>query len=496
MALVPNERQLLESIVPRFSTSGNKRASGVADAIREDILDRNLGVGHPIGAEVDLMRQFGASRSTLREAIRQLEAHGVARTRRGGNGGLFVARTAEQFSIQAMATYFEIIDVSVDELFEALEALETRAAILAAEHGDFAQAEHLRQLMDELNASDPETGSVAIHMRIRELIGTMSDNPALAAFNAAIYRSIVESIAGELSLAEYNFEQDFQVARATKQAVVERVIARDAAGAENAMRTDIALRKKSVTAGFASLHESEAREGLLPEQQKSPVGEGYSPKLAQTVATRLAHRLVHGDFEFGDHLGTEPDLVAQFGVSRAIFREAIRILELHGLLFTRRGNRGGLLVGQASPAYTLRVAGGYLRHLGLARVHLDELRGTIAIAVASLAAERRTASDQDMLRKMLRHQHECESGELIEAAAMIQIFVADISGNRALALFLRVIMAAIWPSLPPELPAEVIEKLNDSHRNLVEAIIAGDPALARRFMVDHVRLAHPWSTLR
>jgi len=89
------------------------------------------------------------------------------------------------------------------------------------------------------------------------------------------------------------------------------------------------------------------------------------PKTAEILAARLRAQIVQGELKEGQHLPNETELVAVFGVSRHVLREAFRILESERLLTVRRGAHGGALVLAPDPG----VAG---RHVGV----LLQVRGT------------------------------------------------------------------------------------------------------------------------
>src|SRR5919204_48092 len=55
----------------------------VAAALMERILDRTLRDGDRLPSETELARQFGVNRSTVREAVRELESNGLVARRRG-----------------------------------------------------------------------------------------------------------------------------------------------------------------------------------------------------------------------------------------------------------------------------------------------------------------------------------------------------------------------------------------------------------------------------
>ncbi|HZE17927.1 MAG TPA: GntR family transcriptional regulator, partial [Mycobacterium sp.] len=64
----------------------DKRASQIARSIEADIIRRGWPVGQSMGLEHELQQRYRASRSVLREAVRLVEHHQVARMRRGLNG--------------------------------------------------------------------------------------------------------------------------------------------------------------------------------------------------------------------------------------------------------------------------------------------------------------------------------------------------------------------------------------------------------------------------
>jgi DNA-binding FadR family transcriptional regulator len=117
-----------------------------------------------------------------------------------------------------------------------------------------------------------------------------------------------------------------------------------------------------------------------------------TPKMAQVVASQIRKRIVTGDLAPGDLLPFEPELVAQFRVSKPIIREAMRILETEGLIEVRRGGRDGARVLEPSVAYTARSIGVLLQYRGTSVADVWEARTLLECdAVEILATLRRPA---------------------------------------------------------------------------------------------------------
>lgn len=83
----------------------------VAERIVAEIIDNGWAEGQVLGTERDFMDRFRVSRATFREAMRQVEWHGVAGMRRGANGGLVVKAPPRDAIVFAFKTYLELTKV-------------------------------------------------------------------------------------------------------------------------------------------------------------------------------------------------------------------------------------------------------------------------------------------------------------------------------------------------------------------------------------------------
>lgn len=122
---------------------------------------------------------------------------------------------------------------------------------------------------------------------------------------------------------------------------------------------------------------------------------GGAHSLRDGVTTLIAQRILSGRYPEGAAIPVEADLVAEFGVSRTVLREAVRTLAAKGLLETRQ--RAGTLV-PAKPSWHL-LDPDVLSWMGGIDPDRDftfgliEARAVIEPAAAALAAERSTARD-------------------------------------------------------------------------------------------------------
>jgi GntR family transcriptional repressor for pyruvate dehydrogenase complex len=103
----------------------------VAAAIGGRILNRSLREGDRLPPEMELARQFGVNRSTVREALRELESNGLV-TRRPGSKLMSVSRPQHLAIAEAVTRGLVLHDVTFMEVWEALTLLEPPIAEVAA----------------------------------------------------------------------------------------------------------------------------------------------------------------------------------------------------------------------------------------------------------------------------------------------------------------------------------------------------------------------------
>ena len=126
--------------------TGALSAQIVAD-VREALFEKRLKPGDAIGTEKDLAARYGVSRIVARDALRTLEALGIAEIRMGKGGGARVARGNPRLFAEALAVQLDLTGVSAADVMDAQRAIETLAAELAAERATAADHARLKRLL-------------------------------------------------------------------------------------------------------------------------------------------------------------------------------------------------------------------------------------------------------------------------------------------------------------------------------------------------------------
>jgi GntR family transcriptional regulator, transcriptional repressor for pyruvate dehydrogenase complex len=213
------------------------------------------------------------------------------------------------------------------------------------------------------------------------------------------------------------------------------------------------------------------------------------PKAPEILADELRKRILRGDFPEGTALPPERELVTQTQMSRATIREALRILEVQGLVRIKTGRAGGAYVsrpGQDSMAESVDLL---IRARRIRIPALLEAREAIEPFCAQLAAKHRT--DEDLGRLEAANVAMAAAGtlaEFLQANVDWHVAVAVAGQNELLTGFMRALSRAIYAATDNQgfVDDDVRQTTLRAHRTVTKAIQAKDPEAARRRMSRHV----------
>lgn len=163
------------------------------------------------------------------------------------------------------------------------------------------------------------------------------------------------------------------------------------------------------------------------------------PKTSELVARRLRRMIVNGELRDGDHLPYESTLMGDFGVSRPVLREALRILESEGLLELRRGSRSGARVTVPTITATARSTALALQLTGTTLLDIWQARAGIEPLAAGLLARQDHEVIQESLAKLeliVQRSRECvdDPERFATSAAEFHLEVVRCAGNHTLTL--------------------------------------------------------------
>lgn len=223
--------------------------------------------------------------------------------------------------------------------------------------------------------------------------------------------------------------------------------------------------------------------------------EGFEParlprsdKVAEKVAKEILQDIVNRGLAADTKLPPEAEMLKRYRVGRASLREALRILEVYGLLWIKPGPGGGpvvaemnsLAVGRSASVF-FHAMGATLKELVEARVHLEPL-------YARLAAENLTDQTAAQLRSVLsREEALLADGPLPNSRTdLFHTVVAGMTENKVVGLMGQGIIHIYVARVRPVFKAEQRSGIHDVHEKIAAAILAKDAARAERLMRKHV----------
>lgn len=204
-------------------------------------------------------------------------------------------------------------------------------------------------------------------------------------------------------------------------------------------------------------------------------------RLSEQVLVRLADLIRKGSLKPGDRLPAERGLAEKMKVSRATLREALRVMQLRGIIVSKQG--AGSYIASGAPE-DLALA---LDHLALQDIF--ELRLLIEPSIAALAALRASANDISKLGSILLKQEEQieQKKNIADSDTAFHAALAEATHNRALVEIGATLMRVIAPSRTKYLQTPVRARASlVSHRSLFEAVKARDSTCARSEMEQHI----------
>jgi GntR family transcriptional repressor for pyruvate dehydrogenase complex len=214
------------------------------------------------------------------------------------------------------------------------------------------------------------------------------------------------------------------------------------------------------------------------------------PKASDVLAERLRRQILEGDLVAGDQLPPERVLSEHSGMSRTVVREALRILEIEGLIEIRQGRNGGSSVRAPDASSFARSLEIFIRGRHVRFDDVLEAREQVEPICARLAAEKRTPEDLVMLQEQTAAVEAAidDVPHFLTANVDWHVTVARITHNELLAAFMQAMATVLRAATDVENfnSPETMNGALRAHRRIVAAIAKGDGEAAFEAMRRHV----------
>jgi len=210
--------------------------------------------------------------------------------------------------------------------------------------------------------------------------------------------------------------------------------------------------------------------------------------VAEQAIDKIYELVKENNLKVGDKLPPERELVKILEISRSSLREAIRALEMIGVVNVTQGR--GMVI------QNTKISNSIIKPLAFSIIlnkntflELFEARKLIEVECAGLAAERITISElrkiKEIYNLLLKHQHNREKS--IKYEIKLHEEITEIAKNNVLGDILSSIKKLLRESRDTTVPSQgVTLKTINCHEKLIQAFEVKDAGKARKLMFEHL----------
>ncbi len=202
-------------------------------------------------------------------------------------------------------------------------------------------------------------------------------------------------------------------------------------------------------------------------------------KVSDRIIEQIRDAVLSGSVKPGDRLASEKELIAQFGVSKATMREALRVLEAMGLVEIRKGISGGVFIAEVDMKTTIHSIMNFLHFRSVSISDITMLRFTVEPSVAHLAAINATEKDLERLRQLAEITEADENGDAARDIGFHR-YLARMTKNPLLILILDFVDNLLRDAkYELDLGPDFYRHVRQAHRRVVDCLEARDTCGAR-----------------
>ncbi len=212
-------------------------------------------------------------------------------------------------------------------------------------------------------------------------------------------------------------------------------------------------------------------------------------KIHQQVSEEIQKMILSGELKLGDKLPAERKMAEMLNVSRTSIREALRSLEIIGIIESRQGEGNFISenfdqVGLEPMSLIFTLKNGKFKDI-------LEIRNILEIEAAGLTAERITEERKEILENLLTDLINADSeAERVAIDKSIHYKIAEYTNNILIVTILETISSLMIyfikdARLKIVKNLKVDNLLEDMHRNIVKSIISGNKEKAKQAMKEH-----------
>lgn len=216
-------------------------------------------------------------------------------------------------------------------------------------------------------------------------------------------------------------------------------------------------------------------------------------KAYQVIVDQITEYFLNGALQPGEKLPTERELASRFHVSRTSVREALRKLEIKGIIDIKQGS-GSFIKSSESHSIGEELSSTILKTEKKLVYEMLELRQTLEVECAFLASQRATSEDLarigQALEMMDRVKNDVELG--IQADLNFHMNIVLASHNTIFSQLFQTLSEHMQDTIRVTRTerlknVERTQETIDEHKEIYLAIAASDAIQAKQLMEKHIK---------
>lgn len=212
-------------------------------------------------------------------------------------------------------------------------------------------------------------------------------------------------------------------------------------------------------------------------------------RIAVEIVNQLKAAILSGRFTPGQRLPTERELTGQFEVSRVVVREAIRELEIKGLVKILQGPAGGAYVTDLSPDHLDNAFLDLFLYKRVSVAEMIQARVLVEGEIARLAAVRCEVESARRLQQALAAEKDGRSShaDFVSNRLRFHHLLAEICGNRLFQAIASALCRLTGEVILEVKPVKKVIHRPEEHLAILRAVAAHDAEGAAGAMKTHLQ---------
>lgn len=211
-------------------------------------------------------------------------------------------------------------------------------------------------------------------------------------------------------------------------------------------------------------------------------------RYSQQIAQLIYEKILDSEFKKGERLPCERELAKDFQVSRTVIREAIRELELTGVVSVKKGAKGGIFIDHAYHRPFMDSLQRLISSGMITVSHILEVRLLIEPYITVQAALHSKKEDLEALRNLLEDsaQHKNDAAILKRNNFEFHILIGRAAGNPIFSIFMESVMEVLERLSYDFVVLSVERSFLKSHIEIFRAIDAKKKDKIKKLVEDDI----------